>query len=546
MALRLRSSLALFVLVLTWACNTKSKDSTAETEVPTPPPNILWLVVEDMGPYLPSFGDSTVVTPNLSKLAAEGIRYTHLFSPSGVCAPSRAAIATGMYPTSIGASHMRTHSHTEITGLPAYEAVPPPEVKMLSEQLRSIGYFCTNNAKNDYQFKAPMTAWDQNGDDGHWRNRKPGQPFYSIFNFGVTHESGLFEPYEREEIIPKNLPFPIPPYLPDTEVVRRDLWKMYNNIALMDRQVGEVLDQLEEDGLMENTIIFFYADHGGPLPRQKRLVYDSGLNVPMIVRFPDKKKAGTIDDQLISFIDFAPTVLTLAGQTPLDHLQGQTFIGDEQQRKYIHGAADRFDGVTDVIRAVRDARYKYVRNYRPEQGNYLPNAYRERIPTMKELLRMRDLGTLNEVQALWFTENKPEEELYDCVNDPHEIQNLAEQPEYKEKLQELRAEMDRWLAEIGDRPNLPERELIAQLWDGAEEQPVTKKPVVLQVDSEITMECPTKGASIGYRVIGQDSISSPWQMYRAPFRVENGTRLEIAAHRIGFKASESVPFQVSF
>ena len=541
--LRLKSVVALFVLILASSCQTKPKDKAVETPNP---PNILWLVVEDMGPYIPSFGDSTVITPNLSKLASEGIRYTNVFSPSGVCAPSRAAIATGMYPTSIGASHMRTHSHTEVTGLPPYEAVPPPQVKMLSEQLRNAGYFCTNNAKNDYQFKAPVTSWDENGKNTHWRNRKPGQPFYSIFNFGVTHESGLFEPYEREEVISKDIPFPIPPYLPDTEVVRRDLWKMYNNIALMDLQVGEILQQLEEDGLMENTIIFFYADHGGPLPRQKRLVYDSGLEVPMIVRFPDKKKAGTTDDQLISFIDFVPTLLTLVGQTPPDYLQGQTFMGDEQQRKYIHGAADRFDGVTDAIRAVRDSRYKYVRNYKPEQGNYLPNAYRERIPTMQELLRMRDKGTLNEIQALWFKESKPKEELYDCLNDPHEINNLADQPEYAEKLQELSTEMNRWLTEIGDQPNLPEQELIAKLWQGADEQPVTKKPVVIQVDNELSMECATEGASIGYRLIEKDSTAATWQIYSTPFTLENGTQLEIVAHRIGFKASETVQFQVSF
>lgn len=539
----IKSLLVLLVLVLASSCQTKSKDKAVETPNP---PNILWLVVEDMGPYIPSFGDSTVVTPNLSKLASEGVRYTNVFSPSGVCAPSRAAIATGMYPTSIGASHMRTHSHTEVTGLPPYEAIPPLQVKMLSEQLRNAGYFCTNNAKNDYQFKAPVTAWDQNGKNAHWRNRDGEQPFYAVFNFGVTHESGLFEPYEREEVISKDTPFPIPPYLPDTEIVRRDLWKMYNNIALMDRQVGEILDQMEEDGLMENTIIFFYADHGGPLPRQKRLVYDSGLEVPMIVRFPDKRLAGTIDDQLISFIDFVPTLLTLAGQTPPDYLQGQTFIGDEQRRQYIHAAADRFDGVTDLIRAVRDSRYKYVRNYRPEQGNYLPNAYRERIPTMQELLRMRDKGTLNEVQSLWFRESKPKEELYDCVNDPHEIHNLAEQPEHANKLQELSKEMDRWLTQIGDQPNLPERKLIAQLWQGATEQPVTTKPVVIQVDNELTMECPTKGASIGYRTIEKDSTPAPWQVYSAPFTVENGIQLEVLAHRIGFKVSETVQFQVSF
>ncbi|MGW9684302.1 sulfatase-like hydrolase/transferase [Flagellimonas sp. 2504JD1-5] len=542
---RLKTTWALYILILALACQTKSKEKEAESVAAFEQPNILWLVVEDMGPYIPSFGDSTVVTPNLNKLASEGIRYTHVFSPSGVCAPSRAAIATGMYPTSIGASHMRTHSYTEVTGLPAYEAIPPPQVKMFSELLRSEGYYCTNNAKNDYQFKAPVTAWDQNGKDGHWRNRESGQPFFSIFNIGVTHESGLFEPYEREEIIPKDTQFPIPPYLPDTEVVRHDLWKMYNNIALMDRQVGDILDQLEADGLLESTIIFFYADHGGPLPRQKRLVYDSGLNVPLIVRYPDKSHAGTINDQLISFIDFAPTMLTLTGQTPPDHLQGQTFVGDQKPRQYIHGAADRFDGVTDARRAVRDQRFKYVRNYRPEHGNYLANTYRERIPTMKELLRMRDQGQLNETQMLWFRESKPKEELYDCLNDPHEINNLAQNPEYAEKLQELSAEMDRWLAEIGDQPNLPERELIDQLWQGAEEQPMTAKPTVIQVGNEIAMECKTKGASIGYRKMGDDP-DTPWKIYAAPFKVENGTQLELVAHRIGFKPSEVIQFQVSF
>ncbi|WP_190810105.1 sulfatase-like hydrolase/transferase [Flagellimonas sp. S3867] len=542
---RLKSTSALCILILVLACQTKSKDKEVESTSAFEQPNILWLVVEDMGPYIPSFGDSTVFTPNLSKLASEGIRYTHVFSPSGVCAPSRAAIATGMYPTSIGASHMRTHSYTEVTGLPPYEAIPPPQVKMFSELLRSEGYFCTNNAKNDYQFKAPVTAWDQNAKNGHWRNRNPEQPFFSIFNIGVTHESGLFEPYEREEVIPKDTPFPIPPYLPDTEVVRHDLWKMYNNIALMDRQVGEILEQLEADGLLESTIIFFYADHGGPLPRQKRLVYDSGLNVPMIIRFPDKSHAGTSNDQLISFIDFAPTMLTLTGQTPPEHLQGQTFMGDQQPRQYIHGAADRFDGVTDAIRAVRDQRFKYVRNYRPEQGNYLANTYRERIPTMQELLRMRDNGQLNETQMLWFSESKPKEELYDCVNDPHEINNLVQNPEYAQKLQELSSEMDRWLAEIGDQPNLPERELIDQLWQGANEQPVTAKPVLIQVDNEITMECKTEGASIGYRIMGDDP-ATPWKIYTAPFKVQNGTQLEIEAHRIGFKPSEVIQFQVSF
>ncbi len=532
-------------------------------------PNILWLVTEDMGLYLPPFGDSTIRTPNLSRLAAEGIAYTNLYSPSGVCAPSRAAIATGMYPSGIGANHMRTTSHTQVTGLPRYEAIPPPEVRMMSEILRSKGYYCTNNSKEDYQFQAPVTAWDESSIYAHWRNRSPGQPFFSIFNFTVTHESGLFEPYgfrkmeqrhyragdtsfiagkwmERTEEaatpvhVSKEKDFPIPPYLPATDVVRRDMWKVYNNIAEMDRQVGAILDQLEADGLLDSTIIFFYADHGGPLPRQKRLIYDSGLHSPMIIRFPDRRKAGTVDDQLLSFIDFAPTVFSLAGIEPPNYLDGRAFLGShqaEQERRYIHAAADRFDEHTDAIRAVRDHRFKYIRNYRPEQGYYLAIGYREQIPTMQELLRMKKAGTLNSDQGQWFRKRKPNEELFDCENDPHELKNLAGDPQYQQKLEELSAEMDRWLAAIGDQPNLPERELIDQLWQGKESQPVTADPEVAFSGGKVLLSCPTPGASIGYKIVVGNKEPPAWSVYTGPIAIAEDGRLKVQAHRIGFKPS---------
>jgi len=544
----LNRTVSILILSLLFSCKFSKKPIDDNTTPIPKTTNILWLVTEDMGQYLPSFGDNTVLTPNLNRLAAEGIKYPNVFSPSGVCAPSRAAISTGMYPSSIGANHMRTTSYTEVTGLPKYEAIPPPEVKMFSELLRKQGYYCTNNAKNDYQFKAPVTSWDQNGKKAHWKNRAQGQPFFSIFNFNVTHESGLFEPYERAIAIPENIEFSIPPYLPDTRTVRRDLWKMYNNIALMDQQIGKVLKELEEGGLLENTIVFFYSDHGGPLPRQKRLVYDSGLKVPMIIRFPNKINAGTQDDQLISFVDFAPTVLALSGQVPPNYLQGQTFIEKKQiKRKYIHAASDRFDGFTDVIRAVRDRRFKYIRNYRTEQGYYLPVSYREQIPTMKELIKLRDEGSLNEVQSQWFREKKPKEELFDCLKDPHEINNLANQTKYQNKLIELRSEMDRWLNEIDDQPNLPERELINQLWGNKKEKPKTTTPVVSVTQGEITIECETKGASIGYRIIGENaSPSAPYKVYTVPFKNENGNQLEIIAHRIGFEASNPIKYASKF
>lgn len=549
---------------------TKMSVDYSNVELPSQP-NILWLVTEDMSAYIPPFGDSTVQTPNLSRLAEEGLIYPNLFSVAGVCAPSRSAIATGMYPTSIGASHMRTNSYTEETGLPAYEAIPPSEVKMLSEWLRLQGYYCTNNYKTDYQFKHPVTAWDESSPYAHWRNRKEGQPFYAVFNFTETHESGLFEPYGfrhvetrhynegdrsykwkkdrmTEEETPvhlsKDTDFDVPPYLPDNEVVRRDMWKEYNNIVEMDMQVGAVLKQLEEDGLLDNTIIFFYGDHGGPYPRQKRLIYDSGLNTPMIIRLPHKQLAGSKDEQLISFVDFAPTLLSLVGVQPPGYLQGQAFMGKytaEKKRKYIHGAADRFDAETDAIRAVRDYQFKYVRNYRPEQGYYLPVSYRERIPTMQELLRLRDEGKLNSIQAQWFRESKPNEELFDCAADPHEINNIVDRPEYKEKLIELRLEMDRWLQEVGDQPNLPERELIAKLWNGNDAQPVTEDPVIKIENGRADITCATEGASIAYKITAKNGKAPmAWSIYKEAIAIPEGAVLTVKAHRIGYLASRSI------
>lgn len=344
--------------------------------------------------------------------------------------------------------------------------------------------------------------------------------------------------------IPKNINFPIPPYLPDTEVVRKDLWKMYNNIAEINRQLGTVLKQLKDDGLLENTIVFFYKDHGKPLPRQKRLIYDSGLNTPMIIRFPNKQQSKTKDDQLVSFIDFAPTLLSLTGINPPDYMQRQAFLDDYQakeERKFIHDATDRFDTFTDAIHTIHDKQFKYIRNYRPRQGYYLPLDYRERIPTMQKLLRLRDKGKLDDIQALWFRENKSHKEFYDYIADPHELHNLADDPAYNEKLEELRAEINRWIEEINDQPNLPKNELISQLWGGKNTKPLTSKPIISSSDGRIAITCSTEGASLGYKIIGSDGIAPKvWSVYQKPFSPQKGTKLLVKAHRIGFKPSEII------
>ena len=506
-------------------------------------PNILWLVAEDLSPIIPPFGDNTVVTPNLSRLAREGVRYTRVFSPSGVCAPSRAAIATGKYQNSIGALHMRTSSVSAFAPgtFTPYEAVPPAGVKMHSEYFRAAGYYTSNNSKEDYQFSKTVTAWDESSITAHWRNRAIGQPFFSIFNFSVTHESQVWARAGQPLLVDESLGVPIPPYLPDTEIAKKDIRRVYSNIVALDQQLGNILDQLEEDGLLENTIIFFYSDHGGPLPRQKRMLYDSGMNLPLIIRFPDKWRAGEVDDQLISFVDFKSTALSLVNIKPPGYVDGRAFLGvyaNTPERTYVHGAADRFDELHDTIRAVRDKRFKYLRNYFPERGYYMPLKYREQMPIMQEMLSLRDSNQLTENQALWFREEKDPIELFDTENDPHELNNLAGNSEYVDKITELSDEMDRWMVEIEDQGLIPEQELVLSLWPGRI-QPVTEAPVAINQSGALVLRSNTEGASIGYQFVDDStSLSEQWQLYRSALTIPAGKLLVTIADRIGYKPSK--------
>jgi len=514
-------------------------------------PNILWIVAEDLSPYLPMFGDSTIETPNLSRLAREGVVYTHFFSPSGVCAPSRAAIATGMYPTRIGANHMRTgpwyrfdvpEKVIQNYPTPVYEAMPPAGTHMMSTYLRRAGYYASNNAKEDYQFRRELTAWDESSRQAHWRDREPGQPFFSIFNLEVTHESQIWARAGDSLWVDPDLVVSDIPYLPNTEVALQDIRRMYSNIKIMDQQVGEILDQLEADGLLEETIVFWYADHGGPLPRQKRLLYDSGIRSPLIVRFPNQQLAGKRDSQLLNFIDLKPTVLSLAGLEPPENVDGQAWLGPyagEEARDYVFAASDRFDEKTDRLRAVRDHRFKLIRNYFPEKSYYLPVVYREQMPIMQELIRLRDAGELNEIQAQWFRPAKDTIELFDTGSDPHELNNLAGDTQYQEKVEELKTALDQWIAETGDVNILDEEKYLATLWpDG--KQPMVEAPVLTKAGNKIRLETSTPGASIGYQwASGRDELTQRWKIYTEPLAWQ-GDSLFVRADRIGYLPSRLV------
>lgn len=429
-----------------------------------PRPNILWITCEDMSPNLGCYGDNYAVTPNLDRLATQGVRYTHAFTVAGVCAPSRSCLITGMYPTSLGTHHMRC------TG------TLPDVVKPFPEYLRKAGYYCSNNAKEDYNFKTPKSVWDESSGKAHWRKRGKDQPFFSVFNLLVTHESQIRTPdatfakqtarlQDSERHDPAKVT--VPPFHPDTPVVRRDWARYYDLITAMDKQAGDILKQLADDGLSDDTIVFFFSDHGVGLPRGKRWLYDTGLRVPLLIRCPEKYrhlapgKAGTTSDRLVSFVDFGPTLLSLAGVDVPKHMQGVPFLGKQEgkPREYIFGHRDRMDERYDFSRAVRDRRYKYIRNYLPHVPHAQPLEYMDEMPTMKEWRRLAAEGKLEGPAARFMQPTKPVEELYDTESDPHEIRNLAQSVEHRPDLERLRRVHAEWQADTLDLGLLSEAEI---------------------------------------------------------------------------------------
>ncbi|MPY90365.1 MAG: sulfatase-like hydrolase/transferase [Luteitalea sp.] len=520
-----------------------------DAEPETSPPNFLWITVEDMSARLGSYGDSTVPTPHIDRLAREGVRFTRAFATYGVCAPSRHSLITGMYPTSTGAMHMRTMQRTaaldeitdpELLAIPTYEATPAPEVKTFTEYLRAAGYYTTNNAKTDYQFQNPVTAWDESSEQADWRHRpSKAMPFFAVFNSGQTHQSRIFEPsappvVDRAEV-------PLPPYYPDRPLVRRDVARHYDNIAAMDQWVGDILKRLEEDGLMEETIIFFFSDHGDGLPRAKRWVTDSGIHVPLIVRFPQREHAGTVNDDLVSFVDFAPTMLSLAGLEIPDYMQGHVFFGPKQAapRRYVYAFRDRNDPAPERIRAVRDKRFKYIRNYRPDLPyiGFIP--YDHRAEGMQDILRLTREQALGAEQWQLWAQHKPLEELYDTDADPHEIQNLAADPRYVDKLAELRQAHDAWRRKYGDLGDLSETDLIKRLWPPDGKQPTTADPEVQVQGETVIITSATEGASIAYRLGG-----GRWLLYTKPLVIDAPATVEMQAVRLGWKASRVVSQEI--
>ena len=533
----------LTVVFFTLSCSEAVKND--HEDVDTKQPNIVWISFEDISPYFSFYGDSTASTPTIDKLASESVIYSQVYSAAGVCAPSRSAIITGMYPTYLGTNHMRTGkdimswgkrvykkeygvTDTKGVNIPEYSAVIQPEIKCFPEFMRAEGYYCTNNSKTDYQFAAPFTAWDENDNNAHWKHAPSDKPFFAVFNLNVTHESKLWKHKHLPLTVnPKDVT--VPPFYPDNDSIRLDIARQYSNIEMLDKQVAKLLQELKDAGQYDNSYIFFFSDHGGAMPRGKREAISSGLHVPFLVKYPKRMNKTGRDDKLISFVDLAPSILELAGVKSPDYMQGVSMFSGS--RKYIFAARDRMDEFTTKRRTVCDGRYLYVKHLIPNEVRYQNIQYRMKLTSMRNIYKLHNEGKLNKTQELWFTPLDGDEELYDLQNDPFEINNLAKNEEIKQTLERFRDVYTKWRNDISDRCKNPESEMLEEMWPGGI-QPTTANVFSELNDGIITLSCPTEGASIGYRVNNR-----AWKIYTKPLKVSDSEKIEFKAIRIGYKES---------
>jgi arylsulfatase A-like enzyme len=416
-------------------------------------PNILWIVSEDNSPFLGCYGDSLADTPNIDQLAEEGVLFQNAMATAPQCAPARFSIITGVYSNSMGTENMRS------------EYPIPDKVHFFPEFLRKAGYYTTNNSKKDYNTPDQPEAWDESSSKATYRNRSNNQPFFSVFNITASHESGIHNYLPENSLTHDPDKMILAPYHPDIPEMRHDYAQYYDNISEMDRRVGEIINQLEKDGLKEETIIFYYSDHGGILGRSKGYLFESGLRVPFIVYIPEKFKhlfskdwdAGHRTDRPISFIDLAPSMLDLANIEIPKYMQGKSIVGGAKKnnRIYSYSFRGRSGESIDLSRSVRSHDYRYTLNLMPHRiyGQY--NEYRWRAPSLKAWENAFKKGQLNKIQSAFFNK-KPVEELYNISKDPHNIHNLANDATFTQILEEHRQACIEWMLEIRDVGIIPE------------------------------------------------------------------------------------------
>jgi len=428
-------------------------------QIPEQKPNILWIIAEDMSPHFSCYGQTTIQTPNIDRLAAEGARFTNAYVTSPVCSPSRSAMITGMYQTTIGAHHHRS-------SYPQARIHLPEEMKLLPQYFQEQGYYTVNGGtkttvyhsdihkkkikigKTDYNF-----VWNRElYDNSYWKNRASNQPFFAQLQFhgGKNRGAQVQNPVDPARV-------EIPPYYPDHPVIRKDWAHYLNSIIFFDNQVGKVLKTLEEQGIADNTVVILFTDHGLSHARGKQFLYDEGIHIPLIIRRPGVIKRGTVRDDLVSHIDIAATSLYAAGIPVPDYMQGRNlFERDYRPREYVFSARDRCDETLDCIRSVRTNRYKYIRNFYPDRSHMQPNRYKNGKEIIKTMRKLFAEGKLNALQVRIFQPNRPLEELYDIKNDPYEINNLADSSQHSKIRDSLNSLLTQWMCDTGDLGLVPE------------------------------------------------------------------------------------------
>lgn len=462
----IRSAASLLAVV--WAMTVGSVVAQAQESKPKRKlPNIVWITSEDHGPHLGCYGDKLARTPNLDKLAARGMRYRMCWSNAPVCAPARTTLISGLYATSTGAEHMRS-----LVSL-------PPNMQMFPALLRTLGYYCTNRVKEDYNLVKTGKVWDDSSNKAHWKNRPAGMPFFAVFNSVKSHESQLHK--YKLPTITDPAKVRVPAYHPDVPEVRQDWARYYDIVSLVDADAAEVIRELEEAGLLEDTIIFYFSDHGTGMPRSKRMPLNSGLQVPLIIYFPENWKhlappdyrPGGVSNRLVSFVDFAPTMLSLAGEPAPKWMQGRAFAGKHIQPapEFLHGFRGRMDERYDLQRSVTDGRYVYLRNFMPHlpAGQHLE--YQMQTKTTAVWKKMFDEGKLNAVQREFWKAPRLPEELYDLDNDPDEVRNLIDLNSHETIAARLSRTLGQHASAVVDLGFLPEDEMHRRSRNGVPSPP---------------------------------------------------------------------------
>lgn len=573
--MRLTTLFTLVSVILISACRTPVVATDTASEGVTTPPNILLVVFEDMSQRIGAFGDPVATTPVLDAFASQSVIYPNTFTTAGVCAPSRAALITGVHQQTLGAQHMRTHAfgtEDDPAGFSiGYSAVPPEDVKAFPELLRRAGYYTFTgyggwviSNKKDYQFGAPFTVWDADSVDASWRGRSDDQPFFGMITLATTHESFLYpEAADSDDAGARSIAtrnarlldgkqyvtdpdsVVVPAWLPDTPEVRAEIATHYDNIAFTEQKLTELLEALEADGLANNTFVIVTTDHGDGFPRAKRTVFDSGIRVPLMIRFPDLREAGVMREDLISFVDIAPTLLALAGADRPDWLQGRVFLGPEREEpnEYVFASSDRMDAWTDRVKAIRSQRFKLIRNYIADVPLHQPVAFREPLRSMRA---MRDLLARDELAPIpqsYFETPRPDVELYDLDTDPEETINLAAAPEWADVRARLEREMDDWLARTADWSSTDEADMVDQFWPGGIQPETGASLIEIEPKTDgiykVQLSPSTPGASLAWR-IEEEGGGEAWKLYVSPLTFTSGACVTARAVRYGYRASPVV------